>query len=302
MNFEFTSAFSIQHSALPLSSLGDIANVGQLEPLALIRLEHQQQPQHSRERRNDDERQKPAERRDGGADEPQGAEPAKDQRRLKRVEPDEAILVFGEEEADAGDPPEGIGQGGCDVFVESERGLRQLLQRPSPAYVEKRSARRGGVVCDKHAANLIVQQHPERVDPERGAEGQDEEIRDSKPDGCETARRATLVNRRSGPGIARARGKKRRGTGGKRERCHTGRNLLTGCRHPDGDCTNREHQCRGAEEQSDCAPRNLQDAEQLDVRSHRTLPTLALECSLTARVVRSLTARVVRSLTARSER
>ena len=163
------SALSIQHCSSPL--VRDVANVGELEPLALIGLEHQEQPQHGRERRDDDERQKPAERRDGGADEPQGAQPAKDQRRLQRVEPDEAILVFSEEKADAGDPPECIGQGGSDVLVESERGLRQVLQRPSPACVEKRSARRGGVVRDKHAANLIVQQHPERVDPERGPEG-----------------------------------------------------------------------------------------------------------------------------------
>ena len=129
--------FSIQHSdsALPVALFGDVANVGEFEPLALIGLEHQKQPQHGRERRNDDERQEPAERRDGGADEPQGAQPAKDQRRLQRVEPDEAILVFGEEKADAGDPPECIRQGGSDVLVESERGLVRfssvLLQRVS---------------------------------------------------------------------------------------------------------------------------------------------------------------------------
>ena len=281
------NSFSIQHSAFLLAPFGDVANVGKLEPLTLIRLEHQEQPQHSRERRDDDEGQKPAERRDGGADEPQGAQSAKDQRRLQRVEPDEAILVFGEEKADAGDPAECIGQGPGDVFIESERGLPEVLQRRSPACVEKRSARRGRVVPDKHAANLIVQQHPERVDHERRPKGENEVVREREPDGCETARGATLVKRRSGPRIAGAGRKKRRGTGGKRERCHTCRNLLAGCRHPDGDRADREHQGRGAEQQSDCAPGDLQDAEQLDVRGHGMFPTLALTarfgCSLTAR-------------------
>jgi len=49
------------------------------------------------------------------------------------MEADEAILVLGEEEADASNPPKCVGQGGGDVFVESERGLRQVLQGPSPA-------------------------------------------------------------------------------------------------------------------------------------------------------------------------
>jgi hypothetical protein len=53
------------------------------------------------------------------------------------MEADEAIVVLGEEKADAGNPPKCVGQGGGDVFVESERGLRQVLQRPSPACVEK---------------------------------------------------------------------------------------------------------------------------------------------------------------------
>jgi hypothetical protein len=69
------NSFSIQHSkfSIALPSFGDVANVGELESLALVGLEHQEQPEHSRERGNDDERQKPTERWNGGADEPQGA-------------------------------------------------------------------------------------------------------------------------------------------------------------------------------------------------------------------------------------
>jgi hypothetical protein len=48
------------------------------------------------------------------------------------MEPDETVLALAQEERQARNPSEPVRQGGGNVFVEAERGLFQVVQRPTP--------------------------------------------------------------------------------------------------------------------------------------------------------------------------
>ena len=125
---------------------------------------------------------------------------------------------------------------------------------------------------DEHPPRLVVQQDPERVDAERGAERQHEEIRHGQPERGQPAGRLAAVNGRPGPGVPRPGGQQRGGEDAERDGGDAGRNLAV----PRTSSRRRPRQRRAstwtAEQQSDRAPDDLQDAEQLDVRGHRVLP------------------------------
>ena len=60
------------------------------------------------------------------------AEPAEHDRGLHGMEPDETVLALGQEERQARNPSEPVGQGAGHVLVEPDRGLFQVV-RASPS-------------------------------------------------------------------------------------------------------------------------------------------------------------------------